>query len=325
MLNLPDFKEKQIIFIFVSNGEKLSFKNDNIVVKNLDDKIIHQSSCYRLFAIYIVGNITITSGLLQRAEKFGFTITLMRYGLRVYSVLGSKTEGNFLLREKQYTYSSYDIATHLIRNKISNQIYLLKKIRKKDNDIKKTIKRIEGYHERLFNPELDLFKILGLEGIASREYFKILFRDCNWTARRPRVKHDLINSLQDTGYTILFNFIEGLLLLYGFDLYKGVYHQCFYQRKSLVCDLVEPFRSIIDSRIKTAYSLKEIKKEDFTFINGQYRLFGKTAQPYVNFLLRAILKYKSPLFLYIQSYYRQFIRGEKIDKYPVFDLQDMTV
>ena len=325
MMSLPDFKEKQIIFIFISRGEKLSFKNDNIVIKDSDGKIIHQSSCYRLFVVYIVGNITITSGLLQRAEKFGFTIILMNHSLRVYGIWGSMTEGNFLLREKQYAYSSCSIAAYLVRNKIKNQTYLLKKIRKKDEEIKKTIKRMEGFNNKLFDTDLDLFKILGFEGIASREYFKILFRDCNWIARRPRVKHDTINSLQDIGYTILFNFIEGLLSLYGFDLYKGVYHQCFYQRKSLVCDMVEPFRPIIDARIKKAYFLKEIKKEDFSLVNNQYRLFGKSSQPYVNFLLKAILKYKSPIFLYVQGYYRQFLREKRIEEYPVFDLQGGTI
>ena len=263
MLSLPDFKEKQIIFVFTRNDEKLSFKNDNIIVKNMEGKIIHQSSCYRLFAVYIVGNVTITSGLLQRAEKFGFTIILMNHNLRVYGNWGSKTKGNFLLREKQYKHSSSSIAAHLVRNKISNQIHLLKKIRGKDEITRKVIKRMEDYSNNILDNNLELSKILGFEGIASREYFRILFRDCNWTVRRPRVKHDVVNSLQDIGYTILFNFIESLLNLYGFDVYKGVYHQCFYQRKSLVCDLVEPFRPIIDARIKKAYSLKEIKRERF--------------------------------------------------------------
>ena len=250
MLSLPDFQQKQIVFVFLNNRERLSFKNDNIVIKSEAGKIIHQSTCYRLFALYVVGNITVTSGLLQRAEKFGFTLVFMTHSLRAYGVWASKTEGNFLLRQKQYSYSSLAIAVHLITNKIENQGRLLKKIRKKDDATRKTIERLEGFKMNLTTCDLDLHKILGFEGIASREFFKIFFRDCDWSARRPRVKHDPINSLQDTGYTLLFHFIESLLNLYGFDTHKGVYHQCFYQRKSLVCDLVEPFRAIVDARIK---------------------------------------------------------------------------
>ena len=34
MLNASDFKKKQIIFLFTNAGEKLSFSNDNIIVKD---------------------------------------------------------------------------------------------------------------------------------------------------------------------------------------------------------------------------------------------------------------------------------------------------
>lgn len=320
MLSLPDFKEKQIVFIFTNEGEKLSFKNDNLVIKNNEDKILHQSTCYRLFALYVVGNITITSGLLQRAERFGFTIVFMTTTLRAYGVWRAKTEGNFLLREKQYAYRSLEIASHLVKNKIENQNHCLKKIRDKDDDIKDTIERLEGFKAQLDEGETELSKILGFEGIASREYFKIMFKDCDWSIRRPRIKHDPINSLQDTGYTILFNFIASLLDLYGFDVYKGVYHQCFYQRKSLVCDVMEPFRPIIDARIKKAHGLGQIKKKDFLIVNKQYRLFGKKSKPYVEWLLKEILDHKEALFLYVQAYYRCFIREKPIEDYPVFQM-----
>ena len=51
MLNANDFKKKQIIFLFTNAGEKLSFSNDNIVVKDKEGKIKYQSTCYRLFRI----------------------------------------------------------------------------------------------------------------------------------------------------------------------------------------------------------------------------------------------------------------------------------
>lgn len=74
MLNANDFKKKQIIFLFTNEGDKLSFLNDNIIVKNKEGEIKYQSTCYRLFMICVVGNISITSGLIQRSKKFGFSI-----------------------------------------------------------------------------------------------------------------------------------------------------------------------------------------------------------------------------------------------------------
>ncbi|MCY4642997.1 MAG: hypothetical protein OXB88_00100, partial [Bacteriovoracales bacterium] len=84
MMGLPDFQEKQIIFIFTDKGQKISFRNDNVIVRDIDGDIIHQSTCYRLMVIYIVGNLTVTSGLLQRSKKFGFILVLMNHSLKVY-------------------------------------------------------------------------------------------------------------------------------------------------------------------------------------------------------------------------------------------------
>lgn len=70
---------------------------------------IDQSTCYKLFALFIVGHISITSGLLQRSKKFGFSITMFSYGLIPYGTWQYKTEGNFLLRQKHGYRLQYSI------------------------------------------------------------------------------------------------------------------------------------------------------------------------------------------------------------------------
>lgn len=320
MLTEPDFKQKQIIFVMLSYGEKLSFKNDNIIVKDTDGKIKHQSTCYRLFALFVVGHISITSGLLQRAEKFGFTIVLMTHNLRVYGTWCCPTKGNVLLRKKQYQYNGVDIAKYVVTGKINSQLGALKSIRRKSPQLKKAIDLLKQYQQNLLQDNNDLQKLLGIEGSAARAYFNGMFHGYNWTARRPRVKHDITNCLMDIGYTLLFNIIEALLNIYGFDLYQGVYHRQFYQRKSLVCDIVEPFRPLVDARIRKAYNLNQINKCDFSIRQKQYNLFGKKANPYVLWLLEAILARKVDMFRFVQSYYRSFMRNKPIDQYPVFEL-----
>lgn len=37
-MTLPDFMQKQIIFVTVMNGEKISFLNDNLIVKDKTEK-----------------------------------------------------------------------------------------------------------------------------------------------------------------------------------------------------------------------------------------------------------------------------------------------
>jgi CRISPR-associated protein Cas1 len=321
MMTYPDFEQKQIVFALLSYGEKLSFKNDNFIISDSDGKIKHQSTCYKLLILFVVGHITITSGLLQRAGKFGFSIVLLSHSLKFVGIWMSKTEGNVLLRKKQYDYEKLDIASRIVYNKIHNQKLTLQLIDKRDGNMDNAQKFLdEQLVELKMAANIDLQKLLGIEGVCSRVYFKNLYSAYNWNGRKPRVKADIINCLLDIGYTLLFNIVDAILNTYGFDVYKGVYHTNFYQRKSLVCDLIEPFRPIIDYQIRKAHNLKIINKEDFIIEQYQYRLFGEKSKPYVLYLLESIIDNKKEIFLYIQRYYRAFIREKNIDEFPMFNI-----
>lgn len=318
MLSLPDFREKNIVIVFASEGHSVSFKNDNLIVKDGDGETILQTSCYRIFSVFIIGGTTLTSGIIERSKKFGFSLYLFSYGLKPIGAWNSSAEGNFLLREKQYRYNSNAIALHLVRNKIQNQISVLKSVRHKTNRVKDAITSLEGYGTRESGE--DLKSILGLEGIASRVFFQAWYEDLDWKGRKPRSKIDKTNTILDIGYTYLFYFVEAMLNLYGFDIYKGVYHRNYYQRKSLVCDLVEPFRCIIDRRVKTAYGLRQIQDKDFTHSKGQWFLKIDQNKKYSSWIVQEILRHKEPIFLYMQNYYRAFMRDKPISEYPVFSI-----
>ncbi|HOM88093.1 MAG TPA: CRISPR-associated endonuclease Cas1, partial [Spirochaetota bacterium] len=137
-----------------------------------------------------------------------------------------------------------------------------------------------------------------------------------------RTKIDTTNTLLDIGYTFLFNIMDAMLNLYGFDVYRGVYHRNFYQRKSLVCDMVEPFRCIIDKKIKNAYNLGQIKAADFTESRGQYFLNHDKNKEYTGWLLQEIMKYKKDMFVYVQKYYRAFMKEKPIKDYPEFLIKE---
>lgn len=318
MMTTKDFSQKQILFVCLESGEKVSFKNDNIIIKNSDDSIKHQSTCYRLFALFISGHICITSGLIERAQRFGFTIIFMTYTMRVYAIIPARAEGNVLLRRKQYEYNKFDIAAHITSNKIHNQKELLKKQRYKNQEEKEVINQLEQFEKDVLKQNLSLQEIMGTEGISAKLYFKTLFASCNWSARRPRVKQDPLNCLMDIGYTLLFNILDGLLEMYGFDTYVGILHREFFHRKSLVCDMVEPFRPIVDASLLKAYNLGQIHETDFSKVGKQFFVTGKKAAPYIQLMLSSILEYKDQIFLYVQSYYRSFMQGKKTECFPVF-------
>lgn len=317
MLNANDFKKKQIVFLFTNEGDKLSFLNDNIIVKNKEGGIKYQSTCYRLFMICVVGNISITSGLIQRSKKFGFYICLMTTTFKVYEILGARMEGNTLLRKHQYEYTENDIGRKIEQNKIKNQSQILKNIRGKNQIMKEGIELLDKMVVQL-EQQLEYLEVMGIEGNAARVYFSRVFDNVDWKGRKPRIKNDYVNVTLDIGYTMLFNIVDAILQVYGFDTYYGVFHKCFYMRKSLVCDLMEPIRPVVDYQVRKSINLGQCKENDFEVINNRWCLKYKSNPQYIQFLMNAILEYKDDIFLYIQQYYRFFMKRKSVSEIPVF-------
>lgn len=306
MLSRPDFLEKQIIVIFSHELRGLRFANENLVIEE-GGVVIEQVTLHKVFAIFLIGEATLSTRLITKLKDFGISLVLLRKNLELVDVIGDDLNGNSLLREKQYQYFEWEnaesLARSLITNKILNQQAVLEKLRAKDEVRKHTALKLHSLAgQAKISQGLD--RLLGIEGNAAKYFFHEYYSEMSWMGRYPRTKIDRNNVLLDIGYTFLFHFIESLLCLYGFDLYKGFYHQEFYQRKSLVCDIEEPFRCVIDEAIRRAYNLGRIQEKDFWFQNGAYFLKPEAVQKYSGIFSRAILDHRESMYHYVYGFYR---------------------
>ena len=317
MIDKKDFSYKHIIMVFSLEGDKLSFSNDNLLVTKEDGKVKLEVSLYNIFTIFIVGDLSITTTLIRKIEAYHISIVLATSSFKVYEIICNHNLGNTLLRKKQYEYDSMDLSKAIIENKIKNQIMTIDKIRDSSED-KKRIKNI--IVDQLNKIELcnNTQELMGVEGMASRIYFNYIFNGLNWIRRVPRVKSDYINASLDIGYTILFNLIDALLELFGFDTFQGIHHKQYYMRKSLVCDIVEPFRCIVDYQVRRSIRLCQFKEKDFVIKNHQYQLKWEKSIEYTKVFIDSLVKYKEQMFSYIQSYYRFFMNKKSINKYQMF-------
>jgi CRISPR-associated protein Cas1 len=317
MLSRPDFLEKQIVVISSERIKDLSFRNDNLLIKK-DGKIQDQISCFKIFCIFIIGECSITTKLIAKLLKYQIGVYCFQMSLKPLCCIGAPLAGNYLLREKQYASTlEQDLqqAKHIVKNKIVNQGALLTSLRNKDEELKKAITQLKDLYKKVEKQNSDE-SLRGIEGAASKLFFAHYFKTLKRYKREPRTRVDIINLLMDIGYSFLYNFIEANLNLYGFDVYRGVYHKLFYERKSLACDLVEPFRYIIDKAILKAYHLGQINEKDFSFKNGEYELSWDKRESYMKILLRAILEKKLDFFDYVKQYYR-FVMGA-VQEFPHF-------
>ena len=100
MLSLPDFDEKQILIIESFDTKNINFENDNLVIKE-GNLIKNKISLYKIFAIFLIWEVTITSVLIRKFQEFWVTLVLMKKNFLPYLVIWNETEGNFVLRKKQ--------------------------------------------------------------------------------------------------------------------------------------------------------------------------------------------------------------------------------
>jgi CRISPR-associated endonuclease Cas1 len=243
----------------------------------------------------------------------------MKANLRPIFFYSLTAEANFLLRKKQYEYTkeNLQIPKILVENKITNQIRLLEKTRLKNiitQNAKEQCKKLLSMLPDVNNYDA----VMGIEGKAATFFFTTYFEPFNWKMRRPRTKIDPINAALDIGYTILFNFIETFVRLFGFDPYRGVYHQLWFKRKSLVCDLVEPFRCLIDQQVRKAFNTKQCKIEDFDLRKREYILKKEKNADYTKMFYDVLVEHKNAIFTYMQQYYRAFMQQKESSCYPQF-------
>lgn len=302
----------------VSNGELFLEKDDVASGKAIT---LTKMPFQKILALFVIGDISVTTPLIDNCRKFNIALVVMKANLRPVFFWYLSSEANYLLRKRQYAFSvdNISIAQLIVKNKIANQIKLLLKTRMLDDLTVQSVLLCKKLQKTL--PNVGNYKdVLGIEGSAAKAFFTAYYHKFSWSAREPRKRLDFINATLDIGYTILFNYMETFARMFGFDLYIGVYHRPWYKRKSLVCDLMEPFRCIIDAQVRKSINYGQCKESDFLVVNNEFRLKYEKNKDYHKFFFDALISYKSDFYKFILEYYRCFLNDKPISQYPVFNI-----
>lgn len=315
MISEKDILYKTVIFLTGADVRMMSVRNGELLISEQDGGVITKIAFVKILAIFMAGRFTITTPVLDALSKNAIPFCLMKMSLRPILWNCATAEGNYLLRQKQFEHKKEDIgvARVLIGCKITNQIRLLERLPAPGRTIEKmkallaNIKVSEQYEE-----------LMSFEAFAAKLFFKHWFDRLGWKGRAPRMKTDPINVALDVGYSVLFNYIEANLRFFGFDLYVGVYHRLFFQRKSLVCDIMEPFRCIIDNEVSLRFGDRTFKKKHFRLEDGRWFLDNEYAGTYWKCFAEAVIERKTEIFRFVRDYYRAFMKGAASGQYPCF-------
>ena len=253
MFTNKDIEFRSIYVVNCLTDRELRVSSGEVLLEDKEEKrVLTKLPFQKILALFIVGHIHVTTPLIEKCKKNNVALVVMKPTLRPVFYWADAAEANFLIRKRQYEFNKEDIsiARILVANKIANQQSLLQKTRKKDDITSYGIECCKKYKD-LAQQSSEYNELMGIEGRCAKIFFAAYFQDCGWKGRKPRIKSDYINSTLDIGYTYLFNYIECFVRMFGFDIYVGVYHRLWFKRKSLICDLMEPFRCIIDKTIHT--------------------------------------------------------------------------
>ncbi|WP_437194484.1 CRISPR-associated endonuclease Cas4g/Cas1g [Planctomicrobium sp. SH527] len=222
--------------------------------------------------VCVYGNVMFSAQAISELTSRGIPICHLSYGGWFHSLTSGLVHKNVELRIRQFAIAadpdaSLQIARQLIAGKIKNCRTLLRRhLAEPQHPV---LKQLAEYYRRA-RIAGSAETLLGLEGMAAKEYFFELFQlfpdhptfDVRDRNRRP--PRDPVNAVLSFVYSLLTKELTVTLQAVGFDPMLGVFHRPRYGRPSLALDMAEEFRPLIaDSVTLTAFNNGEVGPGSF--------------------------------------------------------------
>lgn len=242
----------------------------------------------RIDHLVLFAGVDISDELLMWCAENGKTVSWLTGMGRFRARVSGPTTGNVLLRKAQHRASDdahhrLQIATAVVAGKIHNSRQVLLR----------AARDASGYRQASLRASADVLaqrlvllkesgspdEVLGVEGIAARDYFGALpylvkDKKLHPAGRTKRPPTDPVNCLLSFLYGMLRVAVHGALEQVGLDPYVGFLHGVRPGKPALALDLMEEFRPLLADRLAfTLLNRREITGDHFEELpNGAYRL-----------------------------------------------------
>ncbi|NTU53042.1 MAG: CRISPR-associated endonuclease Cas1 [Chlorobiaceae bacterium] len=267
--------------IMRKDGERFSIEKEGAVVNEVVVRHIEQ--------VVVFGNVALSTPVMQYCLQNEIPVTFLSQHGSYFGRLEATLADNAEMQRYQFLRSidepfALETAKAIVVAKITNSRTM---IRRRMSAIRE--REREDYGKMLLNLGLmdDLAKtaercgeidgLRGYEGKASALYFECygLLFNRNLPFHTPsfhRVRRpptDPVNSLLSFGYSMMHNNIFSMVRLCGMNPYIGFLHAERKGNPSLVNDLVEEFRTVIDSLVLYTLNRGMLKENDFYYRKDQ--------------------------------------------------------
>lgn len=181
------------------------------------------------------------------------------------------------------------LAHGIIHSKVKRQHATLQHIAAQRPDIRKPLfdgqQRLSGILKTLQNPDTashTLDQMRGLEGAAAAMYFEAYFSAfapaLGATGRNRRPPRDPVNAVLSLSYTMLYAQATAACWAAGLDPALGALHTLSHGRAALACDLMEPYRPLVDLWVWQLFRDGRMRAEHFGHDGAGACLLGKTGR-----------------------------------------------
>lgn len=261
--------------VVIRKQSRISYKNNFLVVKQEnDEKYIHLSEIDTIIVDSV--SVSISAYLLREIANNKINIIFCDEKHNPFGELTpyySKHNSSKMIK-KQISWKQKDkdkIWTEIVKNKILNQALLLKKVSSEKYDL------VFSYiNEVVYGDKTNR------EGHAAKVYFNSLYGKSF-----VRNADDSINSALNYGYALLLSTINKEVINDGYLTQLGLHHKNEFNEFNLSCDLMEPFRVLIDNFVYYNQERKfdlDYKLDIVSILNNTYKYNNK------NYTLKDIIK-----------------------------------
>lgn len=269
-------------------GASLRKKDNMFLIRAGDRQVL--ISPRKVQSIMLTTGVHLSTDAIRLALEHHIDIALLDkfghpYGRFWHMRLGSTNRLRRRLLEIAETEEGVMLAGEWVQGKIGHQAALLRELARTRPDRAEELEAVAGRLDKLADivaglkgATIDELRgsLMGLEGVAGREYFGALslalperFR---FQGRSRAPAKDEFNCLINYAYGVFYSLVERACLLCGLDPCIGLMHTDNYNKPSLVYDLIEFHRVHAERVVINLFAARKIKAELFEQVEGGFRL-----------------------------------------------------
>jgi len=229
------------------------------------------------------GNNISSSALFWLATYGVETAIVSKTGKLVATIVPANYEARADTRLKQYeayfNRKGVEIAQDFARARVESEISFMEKQGMNTSRLEEWLPRINFEGNSVDEVRVH---IQGFEGRCTQEYFNQYFKlfpdFLKIKTRHQRGAKDPLNNLMNLGYEVLKRRVYVAVVAAHLDPYLGFLHSVQFGKPSMVCDLMEPWRAMIEAFILNYHT--KLDPDNFT-LHGK-RSFLKQ-EPMINY------------------------------------------